>query len=89
MKYDVLTTLRVREETFKIVKHNSGFYCAINEKYIGEDGYLTKALNGLEMNVAKTIQDCVQNTRRSVEVDYLKSQGMTLEQAIRTACAMY
>lgn len=76
-----IQTLVVRNEKFEVVKFE-GMYCAINHKYLDENMCLTRSLNGLQMHANTDLQECLNTAKDSAEIDYLMSQGMTLEDAI-------
>ena len=83
MSKKVITKLFVRDEEFHIVYHMDR-YCAINTKYLDENGCTTKVLNGLDMHARETLQECIDEVRMSVEVQHMIAQGMTVEEALRT-----
>lgn len=74
----------VRGRHFTIVKetegHFAGFYHAIEDKYI-TDGRLNKTLNGAQLHASKELNTCLNNTRNSVEIDYLIEQGYSKAEA--------
>ena len=79
----VITKLFVRNEEFHIVYHMER-YCAINTKYLDENGCLTQTLNGLQLHARPTLQECIEETRMSVECQHMIDNGMTVEEALRT-----
>ena len=64
-----ITKLIYRDRTFLIVS-NAGYYMAIEDKYIDENGKTNKNLNGLELNVDDTLLGCKNKVKMSVEYDY-------------------
>ena len=78
----VITRLFVRDQEFVIIYHMER-YCAINTKYLDENGCTTKVLNGLDMHARETLQECIDEVRMSVEVQHMIAQGMTVEEALR------
>lgn len=75
----VITTYVEGNESFKICE---GFIeetrrkviCAINVKYI-ENGKLTKALNGADMNVSDTVEECINRVHTSLEIKRFEAMG--------------
>lgn len=76
---NIIKKLEAHNRKFVIVKHE-GMYCAIEDKYI-TDGKINQQLNGLQMKASDNVDDCIQNTLNSVEIDWLVSEGMTKAQA--------
>lgn len=72
-----VTNLIVRGREFKIIYNNKyGKFLAIEDKYLDENGCLTKTLNGLQMHASETVEDCVKSVRMEVEAEYLvKEKG--------------
>ncbi len=79
---EVLTTLQVRGKTFYVVK-NGNYFCAIDTEYLDEDGRLKQTLNGLQMHANKSMPQCIEETRASVEIEYRIGEGMSFEDAFR------
>lgn len=79
-----VTTLHARDRHFVIVQNNEGFYLAIEDKYLDENGCTTKALNGFEMHASLDLNMCIQCTKDAVDIDYLKSTGLSDEEAFKT-----
>ena len=75
-----LTTLSVRDRVFYIVKIN-GYYCAIEDKYLDENGVTKQKLNGLQMHAKETMAKCIKAVQDSVEIDYLMNNGYSMAQA--------
>ena len=84
----IVRNYEVRNRHFVIVKDNNGYYEAIEDKYIDENGKLTKQLSGLEMNGSHNLNLCLQNVKNSVEMEYLESQGYTKAEAYATVFNM-
>lgn len=87
MATTVIREFICRNRHFTIVKHE-GFYCAIEDKYINEDGTLNTALNGGQLHASKDLNQCLGFVRDRVEIDYLKSTGMTSAEAFATYFGM-
>ena len=77
-----LTTLLVRDREFYIVKIDD-YYCAIEDKYLDENGVVNQKLNGLQMHAEKTMEQCIKAVQDSVEIDYLMDNGYSMEQAFK------
>ena len=80
----VIKNFSVRNKTFRIVRNEDGFYCAIDTDYIDENGCLTKGLNGFEMNASRDLNQCLNCTRDKIEINYLISTGMDKATAFAT-----
>ena len=65
----VITKLIYRDRTFLIVS-NAGYYMAVEDKYIDENGKTNKNLNGLELHADDTLLGCKNKVKMSVEYDY-------------------
>ena len=76
-----VTTLVVAGEHFHIV-HYMGKYCAINVKWI-TNNHLNRELNGIQMNCADTLAQCIQNVRTEYAVKQLIGDGVSVEEAVR------
>ena len=77
----VIKTLEARERHFTIIKHESGMYCAIEDKYI-TNGVLNTTLNGLQMHANSELEECIKDTLNCVEVEYLMTKGYSKVQAV-------
>ena len=64
------------DRRFTITKHGN-HYVAIEDKYIDKDGRLNTTLTGWQLNAAETVDECIENTKRMVEMDSYKAQGMS------------
>jgi hypothetical protein len=81
MKKTVVKTLVTRNRHFTIIRHESGMYCAIEDKYI-TDGKLNTKLNGLQMHANFELDGCINDTINDVELEYLESKGYTKAEAL-------
>lgn len=82
----IITTLVVRDRRFEIVLDSkSNHFCAIEDKYIDADGKLNTALNGFQMHASRKLEDCIETTRKVVEIDYLESIGYSKAEAVSKA----
>lgn len=72
----------VRDRHFVIVQDENGWYLAVEDRYIGDDGKLIQALNGFNTHANKNLDACLTNTRDYVEADYLVGQGYTKAEAL-------
>ena len=72
----------VRNRNFVVVQYDDGWYGAIEDKYIDANGKLTKQLNGLQVHHNENLNDCLEMTRNTVEMDYLIANGKTWGEAI-------
>lgn len=79
-----ITTLKVRNKSFEIVKDEKGFW-AIEDKYI-TDGKLNKQINGITGHLRETLEQCIESARMSAEVDYLVSEGWDATEAVMKVC---
>ena len=80
MTATIVKNLIIRDRHFTIVKNADGFYLAIEDKYI-TDGKLNTTLNGIQMMASKELNQCLENTRNEVEIDWLVSQGHSKAEA--------
>ncbi len=76
-----ITTLIARDRHFTIIQNDEGFYLAIEDKYIDANGCLKQALNGLQMHASKDLNMCLQCTKDEVDIDYLRSTGLSKDEA--------
>ena len=77
----IVKNYTVRGRHFTIVKREEdGFYCAIEDKYI-TNGRLNRTLNGAQMHCADSLSRCLDNTQRSVDIDYYVEQGKSKAEA--------
>ena len=76
-----ITTLIARDRHFTIIQNNEGFYLAIEDKYIDANGCLKQALNGFQMHASKDLNMCLQCTKDAVDIDYLRSTGLSKDEA--------
>lgn len=70
----------VRDRHFTIVL-DGGFYQAIEDKFIDENGRLTKTLYGHQTFANEDLNMCLNNTKNMVEIDYLVAQGHSKAEA--------
>ena len=66
----IVKEFKTFEKRFVIVKQDDA-YCAIDYKYIDEEGKLKQGLNGLQMHCAKTLEDCMYNASFYAEFEHL------------------
>lgn len=78
-----ITTLNTEGRKFYIVQNDDGFYCAIEDKFVDENGKLTQKLNGLQMNANKNVADCINQTMSKCRIDTLVKNGMDVTTAIQ------
>ena len=76
-----ITTLHVEGETFEIIKHDSGYYCAINHKYLDDKGCLKVTLNGLDTMASETKSECIERATNKVRITHLMDAGLSFEDA--------
>ena len=81
MTTTIIKNFVVRDRHFVIVKNEDDFYLAIEDKYIGINGRLNKALNGFQMYANKDLNDCLNTCKRQVEIEYLEVQGYSKAEA--------
>ena len=80
MTTTIVKNLIIRNRHFTIVKNGDGFYLAIEDKYI-TDGKLNQTLNGIQMHASKELNQCIEDTKNTVEIDWLVSQGHSMAEA--------
>lgn len=77
----VIETFTSRNRHFTIVKDEKGYYHAIEDKYIGENGRLNKTLYGYQTFANKDLNNCLKTANNQVEIDYLIEQGHSKAEA--------
>ena len=70
-----------KNRNFTIVKHEN-HYCAIEDKYIGEDGRLNTPLNGLQMFASQTMNGCIEHLTQTIDIDELIASGCSKAEAM-------
>lgn len=78
-----ITTLKVRNKSFEIVKDDRGYW-AIEDKHF-TNGKLNKQINGFTGHLSETLDQCIERAKLSAEVDYLISIGFDKMEAIELA----
>lgn len=76
----IIKNYTVRDRHFTIVLDDV-YYQAIEDKYIDENGRLTKTLYGHQTFADRDLNMCLKNTKNMVEIDYLVSQGHSKAEA--------
>lgn len=77
----IVKNFNYRNRNYTIVKDND-FYMTVEDKYIDKQGRITKELHyndGLHTN--KTLDGCIEDTQRDLDIEYYKAQGMTTGEA--------
>jgi hypothetical protein len=77
-----ITTLHVEGHAFEIVYYKN-YYCAIDHKYIDDDGRLTQQLNGLQTFASKTKQECIDRACKYIQIEQMQNEGFTFEDAFK------
>lgn len=77
----IIKKVTLRGRHFTMVKDDNGYYCCIEDKYIDKDGRLTQTLNGIQVHASKTLATCYESTKDAVEIDYLRSTGLSKDEA--------
>ena len=67
----------VMDRHFVICKRADGWYLAIEDKYIDENGRLNTALNGLQMNAGRTLDKCLETCKNNVMFEYYRKKGLS------------
>lgn len=70
----IITTYCAGGEQFKIVKFDNEKYGAINTKYI-KDGKVTKELNGFDMCLGHTFNECIERVDKEIKIKEFMKQG--------------
>lgn len=76
----IIKVFKYRDRNFTIVKKDN-YYCAIEDKYIDENGKMKCRLNGLQMYASEVLDETIKRVQYSVDIDYYISQGMTKAEA--------
>ena len=76
----IIKSVTMRDRHFTVVL-DKGFYQAIEDKYIDEDGRLTQTLWGYQTFANRDLNECLKGAQNRVEVDYLVSIGYTMAEA--------
>ena len=80
----VIRNYIVRQNTwnrnFVIVQNEDGWYLAIEDKYLDENGCLTEKLNGWQMHADKSLKNCLEGTRLACRIDALREHGKSSDE---------
>ena len=77
----IIRNFTSRNRHFTIVCHEQGYFQAIEDKYIDEDGKLTKTLYGYQTFANKDMNMTLTNLKNQIEIDYLVEQGHSKAEA--------
>lgn len=69
-----------RDRHFTIVKHEN-HYCAIEDKYIDENGKLKQVLHGGQMYASTILGSCLEHVKQCLDIEYYESIGFTRAEA--------
>lgn len=72
-----------RGRNFTIVK-DQGFYMAIEDKYLDENGCLNQRLCGRQLYPAREVKQCMKYVNDECDIAYHMANGMTKEEAYAT-----
>lgn len=76
----LIKKIEVCGRMFTIVKHMN-HYCAVEDKYIGADGRLTKAMNGIELGASHSLDACEEHLRNRISMENLMADGLSWAEA--------
>ena len=88
-----VTTVTSRGREFYVIYDSEGknicgdqkHYWGIESNLFGEDGHLTREINGCEGHLSMTVSECVNSIMQTIEIDYIKeSTGCDIMEAIET-----
>ena len=71
----IIRNYTARNRHFTIVKDSEGFFQAIEDKYIDQNGRLTQTLYGHQTFASRELNMTLQNLQNGIEFDYLVEQG--------------
>lgn len=86
-----VTTVYSRGREFYVLYDSEGknilgeqkHYWGIESNLFGEDGHLTREINGCEGHLSFTVNECVNSILQTIEIDYIaKTTGCTMMEAI-------
>lgn len=86
-----ITTVISRGREFYVVYHSEGFnicgeqkhYLGIESNLFGEDGHLTREINGCEGHLSATVSDCVKSIMDTIEIEHIiETRGCDAMEAI-------
>jgi hypothetical protein len=77
----IIRNFTSRNRHFTIVCDEQGYFQAIEDKYIDEDGKLTKTLYGYQTFANKDMNMTLTNLKNQIEIDYLVEQGHSKAEA--------
>ena len=86
-----VTTVYSRGREFYVIYDSEGkdicgmqkHYWGIESNLFGEDGHLTREINGCEGHLSMTVSECVESIRQTIEIDYIQqTTGCTVMEAI-------
>lgn len=67
-------------ERFVIYKDDNGMYCGLNYKELDENGNCKRALRGHDVNIARSLNECLERVQRSVRLaEIMETHGVTNE----------
>ena len=84
---DYIVMMNAGNRHFTIVQNEDGYYLAIEDKYIDENGRITEALNGFQLHASKDLANCMRMTRLSCHIDQWRGWGMTEDEVMEKARA--
>lgn len=89
--FKVITTVISRGREFYVIYDSEGknicgeqkHYWGIESNLFGEDGHLTREINGCEGHLSLTVNQCVESILQTIEINYIKeSKGCDIMEAI-------
>ena len=69
-----------RGRNFTII-HDQGFYMAIEDKYLDENGCTKQILHGSQLFPAREAEDCMKLVNDRCDIDFYVASGMSKEEA--------
>lgn len=89
--FKVITKVISRGREFYVIYDSEGknicgeqkHYWGIESNLFGEDGHLTREINGCEGHLSLTVDQCVESILQTIEINYIKeSKGCDIMEAI-------
>ena len=90
--FEKVTTYIENNSEYTIIYYAEGWnigedilhYAGINNKYINEEGKLTKQLNGLEMNISRSVKECISSIHYKEGINYImENEGVDVLEACK------
>lgn len=79
----IIKNYNYRGRNFTIIK-DQGFYMAIEDKYLDENGCLNQQLCGKQLYPAREVKECMKHVNNECDIAYHIENGMSKAEAFST-----